>query len=77
MELEPHSLKMLFQQLGLPDEEADIEKFIVRHRPLPRDMEIYEASFWNKSQSAFLKQALDDDAEWSELVDELDAMMRH
>ncbi|NKI17959.1 DUF2789 domain-containing protein [Spongiibacter sp. KMU-166] len=72
-----HSMKSLFQQLGLEDSEEAIERFIVRHRPLPRDLLLHEASFWKPNQAAFLKESLDEDAEWAEIVDELDARMRH
>ncbi|AKH69885.1 Protein of unknown function (DUF2789) [Spongiibacter sp. IMCC21906] len=77
MDPEIHTMNTLFQQLGLNDGDDEVEKFIIRHRPLPRDMELHEASFWNKSQAEFLKQALKDDAEWAELVDELDARLRY
>ncbi len=77
MDPEIHTMNTLFQQLGLNDSDDEVEKFIIRHRPLPRDMELHEASFWNKSQAEFLKQALKDDAEWAELVDELDARLRY
>ncbi|TBT33456.1 DUF2789 family protein, partial [Vibrio parahaemolyticus] len=35
-----------------------------------------EASFWTHSQAAFLKQAIEEDADWAELVDQLDVMLR-
>ncbi len=77
MEAEFHSMSALFQQLGLPATPSDIETFIGRHRPLPKDLALHQAHFWSPSQAAFLKQDLDDDAEWAELVDELDAQLRH
>ncbi|QQD19821.1 DUF2789 domain-containing protein [Spongiibacter nanhainus] len=77
MDFGEHSMNRLFQQLGLPDSDKDVESFIIRHRPIPRDLELHEASFWTKSQASFLKQALDEDADWAEIVDELDARLRH
>lgn len=74
---EIHTMNSLFRQLGLPDSDEDVEGFIIRHRPIPRDLQLHEASFWKKSQADFLKQALDDDAEWAEMVDELDARLRY
>ena len=72
-----HTMNLLFKQLGLADGDEDVSRFIVRHRPIPRDLEIYEASFWTSSQAQFLKESLNADAEWSEIVDELDARLRH
>ncbi len=77
MEAEMHSMSSLFEQLGLAAGSADIERFIDSHRPLPADLVLHQASFWSASQADFLKQALADDAEWAELVDELDAQLRH
>ncbi|MFT5887830.1 MAG: hypothetical protein ACI9BO_000643 [Zhongshania sp.] len=77
METELHTMNLLFQQLGLPASDEEIEKFIVRHRPLPRGLQIHEASFWKPAQTQLLKESLDLDAEWAELVDELDARLRY
>ncbi|NMU76583.1 DUF2789 family protein, partial [Vibrio parahaemolyticus] len=33
-------------------------------------------SFWTMSQANFLKQAIEEDADWAELVDQLDVMLR-
>ncbi|MBV8049387.1 MAG: DUF2789 domain-containing protein [Paludibacterium sp.] len=70
MDTSRHDLPSLFSQLGLPAEIGAIRAFIVSH-PLPRETRIHDAPFWTAAQSAFLKQALDDDAEWAEAVDEL------
>lgn len=75
MDTSLHTLCALFAQLGLPDSAADIRAFIASH-PLPPDTAIEDAPFWNAAQAAFLKQALDDDADWAELVDTLAARLQ-
>lgn len=72
-----HTLSSLFAQLGLPDDPASIERFIASHQLGPRD-HVAKASFWTPSQSRFLRDAMLDDAEWSEAVDLLASLMtRH
>ena len=34
------------------------------------------ADFWNEAQAAFLSEAVAEDSEWCELVDELDCLLR-
>jgi len=38
-------------------------------------MSLERAPFWTQSQSDFLKEARDDDAEWASVVDQLDPML--
>ncbi|MDX5435077.1 MAG: DUF2789 domain-containing protein, partial [Halomonas sp.] len=66
----------LFEQLGLPADEASIKAFIERHAPLPPTMALYEAPFWNHAQAEFLEAALEEDADWAEVVDHLDTSLR-
>ena len=70
------SIVTLFDQLGLDSTEAGIDKFIEKNGPLSGSIELHEAKFWNRCQSSFLKQVLDDDAEWVEVVNQLDVMLR-
>mgnify|MGYP001182333735 FL=1 len=35
-----------------------------------------EAPFWNRAQADFLRDALWNDADWSEAIDELDVLLR-
>lgn len=65
-----YDLKTLFEQLGLSAEQEDIERFIREHQ-LEDDRKLHEASFWSPQQSAFLKDSLENDANWAEVVDEL------
>lgn len=77
MEMHRHSLESLFEQLGLPHTSKDIESFIQKHSPqLDHALPIHRASFWNDSQSAFLKEAKKEDADWVEVVDHLDVLLR-
>ena len=76
MELSNHTLKDLFAQLGLPDTHAEIEGFIATHRPLADDVQLADAPFWTPSQASFLRDELDDDADWAELVDQLNLRLR-
>lgn len=70
MELQPHTLTTLFEQLGLDSDEASIEAFIAAH-PLDKDTKLSDASFWSEQQKKFLKEELMDDSDWAPVVDEL------
>jgi hypothetical protein len=76
METHIHPLTALFDQLGLKSNDEDIQKFIHQHRPIPRETELHKAGFWSPSQASFLEQALDEDADWAEVVDQLNIMLR-
>ncbi|WP_445157822.1 DUF2789 domain-containing protein [Halomonas sp. E14] len=76
MEQPVHRFSELFEQLGLPSDAASIQTFIEQHAPLPDTLAIYQASFWNRAQADFLHAALEEDADWAEVVDHLDASLR-
>ncbi|CAI8765225.1 MULTISPECIES: DUF2789 domain-containing protein [Pseudomonas] len=76
MESPTHNLPSLFKQLGLPDEPVDIDKFIATHSPLKPDLHLADAFFWTKSQAEFLRDEILDDADWAEVVDQLNVMLR-
>ena len=76
MERPVHTLTNLFAQLGQPDDEAAIARFIDTHRPLPDNVVLHEAAFWTPSQACFLREAIVEDADWAELVDDLNARLR-
>lgn len=71
-----YSMNTLFSQLGLANENADIKKFVEEHAPLPPELELDEAPFWTPSQAALLREALSNDADWAEVVDQLNASLR-
>ena len=78
MDTASHDLSTLFSQLGLEASPEAIEHFIQHHRgQLPDNQPLYQAPFWNPGQSAFIREALAEDADWAETVDMLDAMLRH
>jgi hypothetical protein len=76
MEPPIHLLKALFDQLGLASTEAAIKSFINSHGPLAGNIELHKADFWTASQAAFLQQVKIEDADWSGIVDQLDALLR-
>jgi Protein of unknown function (DUF2789) len=71
-----HDLDALFAQLGLVASPSAIETFVRLHRPLPDNVKLAEAPFWSPTQAAFLRETVKDDADWAQVVDSLDAMMR-
>ena len=76
MDISAHTINTLFQQLGLPATDADIDSFLVRHK-LDPGTRLANANFWTEAQAAFLSEALEEDADWTEIVDQLDARLRH
>lgn len=76
MEPPIHDLPELFEQLGLPNDPASMDDFIARHRPIPMNQRIWEANFWNPAQAEFLEQAIIEDADWVEVVDQLNNLLR-
>lgn len=76
MQSAQHTFNDLFAQLGLPSDEASIERFIATHAPLPDDVPLARAPFWNPSQRAFLREEILGDADWAELVDALNERLR-
>lgn len=71
MERPVHNLSSLFAQLGEPNDEASIARFIETHGPLPDAQRFHEASFWTPSQARFLCESLLNDADWADAADEL------
>ena len=76
METSAHTLNDLFAQLGLPDTEEGIDAFINAHGPVPGNITLGKADFWSRSQSQFINEALNQDSDWTDLVDQLDARLR-
>jgi hypothetical protein len=64
---------VLFAQLGLPDNEPAIARFIRTHGPLGGGVGLHEAKFWTPWQAEFLREAILEDADWAEIVDRLNA----
>jgi NAD(P)H-dependent FMN reductase len=67
----------LFAQLGLPNSPEAIASFLDLHRPLPDDMLLADAPFWDESQAQFLREKrLQDAPEWTQLIDQLSEALR-
>lgn len=77
MDMSAHDLNGLFAQLGLPSETSAIESFVRAHSPLASAVYLSEAPFWTPSQAAFLREEILRDADWAEIVDGLNGMLRH
>ncbi|WP_339806434.1 DUF2789 domain-containing protein [uncultured Marinobacter sp.] len=75
MEDPVHTLSDLFKQLGLPDDSDSIESFIHQHKHMKDTVKLSEAPFWTDAQRRFLKEELEEDADWAELVDELNTRL--
>ena len=75
MESTMHTLNNLFAQLGLPSDDAAIESFIKSHSHLATSLSLSEAPFWTPAQAAFLGEEIMNDADWAEVIDQLNAML--
>ena len=75
MENPTHSLPALFKQLGLPDDAASISAFISTHSPLPGACSLADAPFWSPAQAALLREEILEDADWAEVIDQLNVCL--
>ena len=76
MESNHTKMQDLFAQLGLANDQASIDKFVSDNGGLARKTHIENAAFWSKPQAEFIKNALAEDAEWAELIDQLNTLLR-
>lgn len=76
MEIISHQIDVLFAQLGLSNSAEAIEDFLKTHYLSRKDQRLADAPFWNASQASLLEEAIKEDAEWSQVVDQLDALLR-
>lgn len=65
MESPFHSLVDLFKQLGLPHEPSAIQVFIESNRSACQGCSLEDAPVWSASQAAFLREAVEADADWA------------
>lgn len=77
MEAPNHKFSELFKQLGLPDDAEGIDQFITSHSPLKSDIKLVDAPFWTNSQREFLSEAIDEDADWAVMFDQLNEALRN
>ena len=71
-----HHFSDLFAQLGLPNDDLAIQHFLASHAPLSPDLRLAEAPFWTPAQAAFLREAILQDSDWVEMVDQLSVALR-
>ncbi len=76
MEPSFHRFPELFAQLGLPSDEPGIQDFLQTHARLPPQVSLADAAFWTQAQSAFLREEILEDADWAEVVDQLNVALR-
>jgi len=75
---QPHRrFSELFAQLGLPNDPVGIHQFLSQHAPLAPETALADAPFWSPAQAEMLCRQRQDDADWAELVDQLDAALRY
>ncbi len=75
MDTSQHTLHTLFDQLGLPSDEGAIDGFLEHHTLAP-ETRLDQADFWSAGQAQFIREALEEDSDWSEIVDQLDTLLR-
>ena len=75
MDTTPQDLTQLFLQLGLASDSDAIESFISDH-VLEASVLLHEAPFWSASQKHFLVESFNEDAQWTEVIDQLDTQLR-
>jgi hypothetical protein len=71
-----HRFSELFAQLGLPGDAAGIAAFIRQHAPLPDTVRLEDAPCWTPAQAALLREQFVADADWAEVVDQLNLALR-
>ncbi len=73
MDRSDHSMACLFAQLGI---NSSPTSFIRKHKAIPENVELANASMWNESQAEFLRSAIEQDSDWAEIVDTLNCLLR-
>ncbi len=76
MDTSNHSMETLFSQLGLPSSPEAMDAFF-QNNHLPNDIPLEQAAFWSASQAQFIREAISEDSDWAEIVDQMDALLRH
>lgn len=75
MEPVTHTFAELFAQLGLPSDEAAIQRFCAEHR-LRQDGALPDADFWTAPQAQFLREQWHHDSDWAIVIDQLNTSLR-
>ena len=69
-----YNMNELFAQLGLECSDEAIDTFIENNQ-LAKDEKLIEAKIWTYSQRAFLQEEWEKDAQWVEVIDDLNVRM--
>lgn len=69
-------LPELFDQLGLPNTDFAITRFIEQH-PLPDGVPLVDADFWTERQRRFLRDNIRQGSYWRIAVNDLNELLRH
>ena len=75
MQPHTHKLNHLFEQLGLPSDEKDIDAFLAKHH-LKDDEKLHSAWFLSDNQRRFVQEGWKQDSDWCEPIDLLDVLLR-
>lgn len=75
MDTSTHNMSNLFMQLGLASKPEDIRNFISQHK-LAGHVSLADAPFWNQAQASFIRESFKQDADWAEVIDELNTQLR-
>ncbi|TMO87805.1 DUF2789 domain-containing protein [Pseudoalteromonas spongiae] len=75
MESGSHTMNDLFSQLGLDSTDEAIEQFIATHK-ISLSLILADAPFWSQSQASFIKESIEQDADWCEIIDQLNSLLR-
>lgn len=76
MDVPHHGMGDLFAQLGLSFTPEAIQAFIETNRPRLAHLALADAPFWTPSQAAFLRDQVQNDADWTGVIDRLEAAFR-
>ena len=66
----------LFNQLGLQSDSESVKLFIEKNEHFDASLRLDEAPFWSESQAALLRDEILKDADWAEVVDQLNVALR-
>ena len=75
MDMSTHNIENLFAQLGLDNSPEAIKAFAASHK-ISAEQSLAQASFWSEAQANFLTENLKQDADWSDVIDQLNLLLR-
>ena len=76
MDRSNHNMPGLFAQLGLDNTRSGIYHFVKLHKIGDDNIRLSQAEFWSQSQARFIEDSLAEDGDWSEVIDQLDVLLR-